>query len=107
MGVSSRYKLRHRTKENRGNKNEHPQKRHKSKVTKNVLVKKTVTLAYLRGFRLFSGAKTKVHQSDRKRITSLSKSSKKIKPFHWRRLPLNLTILQDVSSVGFLLRSSP
>ena len=26
MGVSSRYKLRHRTKENRGNKNEHPQK---------------------------------------------------------------------------------
>lgn len=81
MGVSSRYKLRHRTKENRGNKNEHPQKRHKSKVTKNVLVKKTVTLAYLRGFRLFSGAKTKVHQSDRKRKTSLSKSSKKLSRF--------------------------
>lgn len=53
MGVSSRYKSRHRLVGSRENGSGHLQKRHKCKGTKNALVKKTVPLAYLRGFRLF------------------------------------------------------
>ena len=81
MGVPSRYELRYRSVENHGSENERLQKRHKHKVTKNELVKKAVTLAYLRGFQLFRVQKTKAHQSDRKRKTSLSKSSKKLSRF--------------------------
>ena len=59
MGVSSRYKSRHRLVRNHRNKNERLQKHHKCKGTKNALVKKAVPLAYLRGFRLFFSCKSK------------------------------------------------
>ena len=101
MGVSSRYKSRHRLEERRVNESGNLQKRHKCKGTKNALVKKAVPLAYLRGFRLFFKCKSKGASKGQKKKNKFIKKEQKIKPFHWWRLPLNLMILQDVSYVGF------
>ena len=101
MGVSSRYKSRHRLVGSRENGSGHLQKRHKCKGTKNALVKKTVPLAYLRGFRLFFDYKGNGASKGQKKKNKFIKKGQKIKPFHCWRLPLNLMILQDVSSVGF------